>query len=220
MTSFKDRYSFFIFDWDGTLMDSTGRIISSMKATARIAGLNEPSERAVKGIIGLSMSAVMDKLFPGADAKLREELIEIYRVQYVQKDKTHSPLFEGVLSLLDWLKLMDIPISIATGKARAGLDRVLAEVGLSDCFDYSICADEVKSKPHPDMVNRLLQDANKTQFETLILGDSIHDLRMANNAGVDSVAVTSGANSYKELSAHQPVTVLEGIGHLKQWLLI
>ena len=218
MNLLKNQFSFVIFDWDGTLMDSTARIVSAMQATAREANLPEPSEKAVKSIIGLSMGAVMDQIFPTADSASREKLFEIYRYQYVEGDKTPSPLFEGTMPLLHWLKSNEIPIAIATGKARQGLDRVLKDVGLLDFFDFSICADEASSKPHPQMVEHLLQRANKPANETLILGDSVHDLKMANNAGVKSVGVTSGANTHEELVVHNPMVILERICHLQKWL--
>lgn len=220
MNRLKNNYSFIIFDWDGTLMDSTARIVSSMQATAREVQLPEPSEAAVKSIIGLSMKAVMDKMFPTADEKLRQELFEIYRYQYVEGDKTPTPLFKGTLALLEWLKSQQIPIAIATGKARAGLQRVLKEVELTDYFDFSICADEAESKPHPEMVEYLLKQSNKQPTDALILGDSVHDMKMANNAGVASVAVTSGANTYSELDIHQPKAILPSVCHLQEWLSI
>ena len=154
------------------------------------------------------MDAVMEQMFPTADQELRAKLFEIYRYQYIEGDTTPSPLFEGTMPLLNWLKSVEIPIAIATGKARQGLDRVLNEVGLIDFFDFSICADEAESKPHPQMVEVLLKRANKSANETLILGDSVHDLKMANNAGVKSVGVTSGANSYDELAVHEPIVII------------
>lgn len=218
MSSLRDRYSFIIFDWDGTLMDSTARIVSSMQTAAYQARLPVPSVDAVKSIIGLSLDAVMDILFPQTGDANRKELIETYRYQYIEADLTPTPLFEGTLALLDWLKSQQIPIAIATGKARFGLDRVLEEVGLVDFFDYSICADEAQSKPHPQMVNKLLQRARKQPEQSLLLGDSVHDLKMACNARVDSVGVTSGASSFDELNQHQPVAILEKICHLQRWL--
>ena len=218
MSILKKRYSFVIFDWDGTLMDSTGRIVSSMQTTAKIAGLPIPGVESVKSIIGLSMDAVMDTMFPSANESQRKELFEIYRHQYVEGDDTPSPLFEGTLPLLNWLKQKDISVAVATGKARHGLTRVLNEVDLNHFFDHTICADEAESKPHPEMVHRLIEQAGKTKQETLVIGDSVHDLKMANNAKVDAVAVTSGANQSEQLSEHKPVSILPRVCELRQWL--
>ncbi len=217
MSSIKDRYSFVIFDWDGTLMDSTGRIVSAMRASAEIVGLQVPDESAVKGIIGLSMQAVMDNLFNDVDQSLHSHFLEVYRHQYVEADKTPSPLFESAFSQLEWLRNLNIPIAVATGKARMGLNRVMQEVALSDYFDFTICADEALSKPDPEMVFQLMRKAKKRADETLVIGDSIHDINMANNAKVDAIAVTSGASDYKQLKDSNPIAILEHVGQLKHW---
>jgi phosphoglycolate phosphatase len=211
------QYSFVIFDWDGTLMDSTGRIVSAMQTSAKITGLPIPSKDEVKSIIGLSMQAVMQTLFPTCDENTNQKFLEVYRHQYVTGDKTPSPLFDGALENLNWLKQQSIPIAVATGKARAGLNRVLAEVNLLNFFDITICADEAQSKPHPEMVEHLMQQAGKSQQETLVIGDSVHDLGMANAAGVASIGVTSGANEYAQLAAHNPLFILKNVAHFKAW---
>ncbi|MGX5201943.1 HAD family hydrolase [Aliikangiella sp. IMCC44632] len=211
------QYSFVIFDWDGTLMDSTGRIVSAMQTSAKLTGLPIPTKEAVKSIIGLSMQAVMQTLFPGCDATTNEKFLDIYRHQYITGDTTPSPLFDGVLENLNWLKQQSISIAVATGKARAGLNRVLAEVDLLDFFDITICADEAQSKPHPEMVEHLMQRMGKSKPETLVIGDSVHDLGMANAAGVASIGVTSGANEYDQLAEHKPLSILKNVAHFKAW---
>ncbi|MCW8877390.1 MAG: HAD-IA family hydrolase [Kangiellaceae bacterium] len=217
MSIIREKYSLIIFDWDGTLMDSTGRIISAMQTTARNVELPIPTDEQVKSIIGLGMKEVLDKLFPMAGEEARAMLLEEYRFQYVEGDSTPTPLFEGSLSLLNWLKEKRVLTSVATGKARNGLQRVMNEVGLIDFFDHSVCADEAESKPSPSMIDILLENSGKTKRETLVIGDSIHDLQMAVNAGVDALGVTSGANSSAELEQHQPIAILESVCHFKAW---
>ena len=218
MSILKNKYSFVIFDWDGTLMDSTGRIISAMQVSASQLGLPVPSIDNVKSIIGLSMQSVMDKLFPTTDIKIRDRFLEEYRYQYVEADSTPTPMFDGVVEHLLWLKSRNVKIAVATGKARAGLNGVLNEVNLFDFFDFSICADEAKSKPHPQMVFNLIESAASTKAETLVVGDSLHDINMANNAGVDSVAVTSGANYQHELNQANPKAIFDSVTSIQEWL--
>ena len=212
----KKQYSLVIFDWDGTLMDSTARIISCMQQTARIADLPIPTTKAVKGIIGLSMDAVLDKIFPGSEKIHRKELTDIFRQQYVELDTTPSPLFDGSLSLLNWLKEKEYIIAVATGKARVGLNRALSSVNMLDFFQHSICADEAISKPHPEMVNRLLADTATPAEQAIVIGDSVHDLKMAKNAGVDAIGVTSGASTFDELLVHSPVKIFEEVHHARE----
>ena len=209
-----DNYSLFIFDWDGTLMDSTGKIVACMQETARVIGMPIPEENEVKGIIGLSMEKVIEDLFPTAPEDYRETIRDTYRSQYLEINKTPSPLFDGVIDLLELLKSRGKTVTVATGKARVGLSRVLKSVQMEDFFEHSICADEAQSKPAPEMVYELMK---RTQFkpeETIVIGDSIHDIKMANNAAVDSIAVTSGANSYKELEIHKPERIFSMVTEL------
>ncbi len=212
------QYQFVIFDWDGTLMDSTARIISSMQRAAELVGLPKPSAEQVKSTIGLSMQAVISQLFPSADNQERLLIRDTYRIEYVQKDTTPSPLFEGALPLIHWLHQQQIKTAIATGKARAGLTRALRSVGLENFFEYSICADEATSKPHPDMVLRLLEQTQNIPEETIVIGDSVHDIQMAHAAKVDAIGVTTGACSYQELEKLQPKGIIQQLSQLKSFI--
>ena len=209
-----NHYSLFIFDWDGTLMDSTGKIVACMQETARQIDLPVPDEKQVRGIIGLSMDQVITELFPTATIQYKKLVRDTYRTQYMELNTTPSPLFEGVLSLLETLKSNGKTVSVATGKARAGLQRALGSVGMDSYFEHSICADEAESKPHPEMVLELLDRTQTKPVEALVIGDSIHDIKMANNAGVDSIAVTSGANNYEELTLYRPNKILSKVTDL------
>ena len=91
-----------VFDWDGTLMDSTGRIVSAMQTTARNLKLPIPSDDEVRAIIGLSLGNCYRQLFPEVDD--HDWITEEYRYQYVEGDKTPSPMFEGVEDVLTKLK--------------------------------------------------------------------------------------------------------------------
>ncbi|WP_210330297.1 HAD-IA family hydrolase [Aliikangiella sp. G2MR2-5] len=217
MSILKERYSLVIFDWDGTLMDSTGRIVSAMQTTARNLSLPVPSVEKVKSIIGLGMDEVLDVIIPEADLDTRNKMLVEYRYQYIEGDNTPTPLFPGSRDLISWLKEQGVIVTVATGKARAGLNRVLGEENLLDFFHHTICADEAQSKPNSEMVERLINVSNSTKSETIVIGDSVHDLAMANNARVDSIGVTSGANSRQTLESHRPIAILDSVCHLKDW---
>jgi phosphoglycolate phosphatase len=214
----KKNYHFIIFDWDGTLMDSTSRIVSSMQQTARLVDAEVPTAEHIKSTIGLSMDAVITELFPSAREPLKTTIRDIYRDQYVDKDPTPSPLFSGALELLHWLDERGVQTAIATGKARAGLSRALSSVGLENYFKHSICADEANSKPDPEMVNQLLKETGLASDKTLVIGDSVHDIKMACNAKVDSVGVTTGACDQSALQSLKPVAVIDCLTQLKELL--
>ncbi|NRA59368.1 MAG: HAD-IIIA family hydrolase [Psychrobium sp.] len=201
-------YQLAIFDWDGTIMDSVGRIVSCMRGAAKRAGLAIPSEQAVKDIIGLSLQPAFEQLFPGISESDSEAMREFYRQEYVANDGTPTPVFEDIEHVLQTLSKQGIKLAVATGKARAGLERVFAASGLKHYFEDSIAADEASSKPDADMINILVKRFNIDKTKVVMIGDSQLDLTMANNAGVDAIGVSYGAHSVEVLSAKNPLAVV------------
>ncbi|MBV36462.1 MAG: HAD family hydrolase [Rickettsiales bacterium] len=201
-----------VFDWDGTLMDSTGRIVSAMQTTARNLQLPVPSDDEVRSIIGLSLSNCYRQLFPEVDD--HDWITEEYRHQYVDGDNTPSPVFEGVEEVLTSLKEQGYYLTVATGKARHGLDRVLDESKLRHFFDKTIASDESNSKPDPAMLHTLMKHFALKPEQTVMVGDTTHDLKMAQNAGTHGVAVTYGAHSVDSLKKHAPIAIIDDIRQL------
>ncbi|GAA4355058.1 HAD-IA family hydrolase [Kangiella marina] len=201
-----------VFDWDGTLMDSTGRIVSAMQTTARNLKLPVPSDDEVRAIIGLSLSNCYRQLFP--EVEDHDWITEEYRYQYVDGDKTPSPVFEGVEAVLAKLKDDGYYLSVATGKARDGLDRVLNESKLKHFFDFTIASDESNSKPDPAMLHTLMKHFDVKPEQTIMVGDTSHDLKMAQNAGALGVGVTYGAHRVDILRQHAPLAIINDIREL------
>lgn len=200
-----------IFDWDGTLMDSIALIVSSVQNAAIDVGIEMPSEHAAKSIIGMSLPKAIACLFPNVAVEHHQQIIEQYKTQYLIKNKTPSPMFEDAEFVLQQLKQAGYKLAVATGKARAGLNRVLTHTELAHYFDDTICADESESKPAPDMLNTLLQRNHISVAEAIMVGDTIHDLAMANNAGIASIGVTMGVNNRAELIGYKPVAIIDNL---------
>lgn len=209
-----NQFNTIIFDWDGTLMDSAGRIVSAMKTSAANVGLPVPEDEAIRHIIGLSMDEVFNQLFPGANELSRSDLFEEYRFQYIDGDKTPTPLFQGVDSLLQNLREHGFNLAVATGKARKGLLRVMGETKLERYFDDSICADEAESKPSPQMLNIITERNGWHKQQCLMIGDTSHDLQMAASAGIASIGVSYGAHPLNKLSPLKPLHILDDINQL------
>ena len=212
-----DKYSLVVFDWDGTLMDSTGRIVATMQAAAVELDFDRPSEQAVKNIIGLSMPIVVTTLFPNTNDAQVQQFIDSYRRHFSLNKHIASPLFNGVVELLKYLKANGKKLAIATGKSRRGLSNALGGVQLNDYFDFSICADESESKPSPQMLFHLIQESKLSHETMLMIGDSRFDLLMAKNANIDSIGVTCGANDYQQLKGCEPVAILNNVAELECW---
>jgi len=212
------KYKLVIFDWDGTVMDSIARIVSSLQFSARVCQVPVPSDEHAKSIIGLSLPVVMDKLFPDHKA-LHQTLMQEYKTQFVNKDTTDTPLFEGVEVLFNKLQSSGCLLAVATGKSRQGIDRLLSLTGLTDYFVFTQSADEAQSKPSPQMLSQILVHTQLTAADAVMIGDSTLDLEMAQNIGMDSIGVTFGVGERDELVAYQPVAIVDEFSQLAQYLL-
>ncbi|WP_199608795.1 HAD-IA family hydrolase [Flocculibacter collagenilyticus] len=201
------KYKLVIFDWDGTVMDSVGRIVSSMQNAARIINCDVPSDHDVKSIIGLSLEKAVAILFPQQSVEQHQSLILHYRKQYKEDNSVPTPYFSGVAHVLSTFKQQDVLLAVATGKGRQGLERVWGDY--KEYFSISRCSDDAQSKPHPEMIEQILTALNIEKSEAVMVGDSIHDLAMANSAGVDSIGVTYGVHSEQELQVYNPIAVID-----------
>lgn len=208
-----------IFDWDGTLMDSGARIVSAMQTSAHRAGLPVPSAEAVKDIIGISLQPAMQRLFgelPHAQARI---LLDCYREEYVERDPTPTPMFEGAIELLASLKAQGILLAVATGKARRGLTRVWQETRTGHYFVASRCGDETASKPHPQMLSEILQETQIQAHEAVMVGDTVYDMQMAQQLNMDRIAVSHGVHERSRLAAHGPLAIVDTLAELRAFLL-
>lgn len=211
-------YKLLIFDWDGTIIDSAARIISSMQAAARDCQLSEPSDDAVRNIIGLGLPEAIQQIFPEIDAHGIEQMRQQYSESFIAADNIPSPLFDGVREGLGRMRDRGIAMAVATGKSRKGLDRALGQTDLASVFIGSRCADETTSKPDPHMLAELLQETGLEPHEAVIIGDTEYDLEMGQRIGMDVIAVTYGAHHAERLKKYNPVFIADNFSALEQWL--
>ncbi|RUO25633.1 HAD family hydrolase [Aliidiomarina minuta] len=212
------RYDLIIFDWDGTVMDSIPRIVSSLQSTAAACRLKIPSMAEIHDIVGLSLPVAVQMLFDCHEEQEQQQIIAVYRDFYVEKDTTPSPLFAGAETVLQSLKAQGYQLAVATGKARPGLERAWLATNTGHYFSASRCAQEVPSKPDPAMLREILELTQVKAERALMIGDSIHDLNMAANAGVDSLGVTYGVHDAQRLQAAAPRHLINAITELPLWL--
>ena len=214
----QNDYKLLIFDWDGTLADSIGRIVTAMHIAAQRAGRPERNDEAVKGIIGLGLPEAILTLYPDMTPEQVVSFRQHYADVYIAMDAQPSPLFAGVKDSLEAFRAEGYRLAVATGKARRGLDRVLKANGWEDFFDITRAADESASKPDPLMLNQILARCDVRPEHALMVGDASFDLLMARHAGIDSVAVGYGAQSMQSLLAYEPRLAIERFTELRTWL--
>jgi phosphoglycolate phosphatase len=213
----RQQFDLIVFDWDGTLMDSTAHIARSIQAACRDLGLPVPADEAARYVIGLGLRDALQIAAPSLDPAEYPRLAERYRFHYLVKDAS-TELFAGVRELLAELRSQGYLLAVATGKSRVGLNRALDEVRLTSVFDGTRCADETFSKPHPAMLHELMRELGQDLERTVMIGDTTHDLQMAINAGTAGVAVTYGAHSADSLVKLEPRFVADSVGVLGDWL--
>jgi phosphoglycolate phosphatase len=219
MTPFAPRrFRFLVFDWDGTLADSTSIIASSLQRACADVGEPVPCDADARFVIGLGLADSLRKVAPNLPREHWQALTDRYRHHYLSRDAS-IPLFDGARELLDELDSAGFLLGLATGKSRAGMTRALEQQGLLHRFVATRCADEGFPKPHPDMLLHLMDRVGATAAETLMIGDTTHDLELAKNAGTAAIAVAYGAHDLDGLVRLSPLAAVHSIAELRQWLL-
>jgi phosphoglycolate phosphatase len=212
------HYDLIVFDWDGTLMDSTAIIVRSIQEAARDLGLPVPEDAVASHVIGLGLGDALRHAVPALSHDDYPRMVERY-VAHWRSHENDLVLFDGIRELLADLRGRDLRLAVATGKSRAGLDRALAHGGIGHLFDATRCADETFSKPHPQMLQELMEELEAEPMRTVMIGDTTHDSQMAANAGVHAVSVTYGAHPREQLEAAEPRAVVHTVGELAEWLM-
>ncbi|TVO53301.1 HAD-IA family hydrolase [Denitromonas halophila] len=211
------RYELIVFDWDGTLLDSAGAIVRAIQAASGDLGLPVPEDARARHVIGLGLDDALHYAVPELTKNRYPEMVARYRHHYLSRDQ-ELVLFDGVASTIAYLAEQGWLLAVATGKSRVGLDRALVHSGLGAYFHATRCADECFSKPHPAMLQELMSELSVAPEQTLMIGDTTHDLQMAQNAGVDGLAVSFGAHDVDALASVPSVALLATPAELDQWL--
>ena len=213
----KQKFDLIVFDWDGTLMDSTAAIVKSLQDAALDLGLPMPEKKRAAHVIGLGLKEALETVLPDLAPEYYPKLVDRYRIHFLT-NSLKTTLFDGVKTMLADLKNQNYLLAVATGKSRAGLNRAINETGLQGYFDASRTADETWSKPHPAMLLELTGELGEPMNRTAMIGDTTHDLQMANNAGVAGIAVQYGAHSAAELQKLRPIYAASSVPDLHHWL--
>lgn len=212
------HYDLLVFDWDGTLMDSTSSIVHAIQAAFRDLGKPIPPVRDCRYIIGYALKEAIHYLSPHSDDTEIARLVEAYKRHFVAGEQGLA-LFEGVTEYLPRLRDAGYTMAVATGKARGGLNRMLELTGIGPLFDVTRCADEAFSKPHPAMLEYIIDFTGAEPSRTLMIGDTTHDLQLAINAGTYSAALSYGAHPIEDMLHLKPVAHFDDFPSLANWLL-
>ena len=213
-----ERFDLVVFDWDGTLSDSTAAIARAIQDAAADLGLPVPDDATASHVIGLGLHEALALAVPTLARERTAEFSARYRVHYLARE-AELTLFPGARELVAELHAAGVILAIATGKSQRGLQRALEVAGFGSEFAASRCADQTFPKPHPAMLLELTEELMVAPERTLMIGDTTHDLQMAQAANTAAVGLAQGAHPYEQLAACGPLALFDSLAQLHRWLL-
>jgi len=212
------QYDLIVWDWDGTLADSAGMITNAIVKAAEQVGLPPLTPQAASSIIGLGLPEAIDALYRDISVDQAKALATHYNINYFAGE-SEILLFPGAADTIKTLNRRGFKLAVATGKSRRGLNLALEHTELRRYFHATRTVDECFSKPHPQMLDELMDDLVVLPERTLMIGDTSYDLEMAKNAGVNAIGVTYGAQSSNQWQDMDPIQQFGDFASLSQWLL-
>jgi phosphoglycolate phosphatase len=213
------HYDLIVFDWDGTVMDSTAVIASSIQAACGDLKLPVPDDETARHVIGLGLIQALRYAVPAAPEEMYEPLVARYRHHFFAQNDA-IPLFDQARETIIELHGGGYRLAVATGKSRNGLDHALESTQMGEYFHATRTADRTFSKPHPAMLLEIMDELDVPPERTLMVGDTTHDLQMAINAGVDAVGLTHGAHPAEQLREMKPIALLNNFIELRAWFKV
>ncbi len=210
----------FIFDFDGTLVDSKPVIAAGMAHTLERLGLPITLREEWLKYVGLPVEEGIRRTFPLDAALTFEKVVTAYRTFDHQGNEPLIRAFQGIPELIAELHEQGRPMAIATSKRNRGLKPTMTRLGWLDWFDPIVTPDEVQNaKPHPESLHQILERTNRRADDCLMIGDTPFDLDMATAADIPSLAVGYGMYPGEALAPHQPRYYASDVSALRDILL-
>ena len=198
-----------IFDFDGTIADTNRGIILCTQATLREMGLPIAADDRIQATIGLPLRICFERGTDTPEERLDEAVI-IYRRLFDDVAVPHITLFKGVKETLQALQDRGLRMSIATSRGIASLLMLLSELGIEEYFRELAYPEIVPHpKPEPDGALLLMERLGAQPEETIVIGDTVFDLKMGQNAGCRVCGVTFGNQTRAELAAVSPDWIID-----------
>ncbi|MCM1020948.1 MAG: HAD family hydrolase [Muribaculum sp.] len=206
----------YIFDFDGTLMDTSAVIMATIKATIKEMGLPPKTDEECRSIIGIRTDEAGRYLYPNINIS-NKEFARVFRSNYnLLKKDVHEKTFPGVISTLSKLRESGCGLAIASSRRSASLSDYLDSLGIRSWFEIVVGADSVTNgKPNPEPVLTILKALNWNAEDTLVVGDADVDIMMGNAAGCKTCAVTYGNGSIPSLKAARPNYMIDTFPELE-----
>lgn len=208
------RFDGVIFDFDGTLADTSEGVLESVEYALKKVGSPAFPRELLKGFIGPSLFISFQRI-TGLTPENAELAVGYYRETYSREGIFKLKLYDGMRELLDGLKERGVKISVASAKPQVSLDVVVEYLNLGNVFDKVVGPSlAVKSDDKKELVA-----AARLTEKTVMVGDAIYDIRAAKETGVASVAALYGFGDREDLLNENPDFTAESVADLKKILL-
>ena len=195
------RFPVYIFDVDGTLLDSARDICAAVGQVLASAGAPPVSFESLRSYVGHHFAVLFGDLFPGHTPEQMEEWIRQYRAIYLGRCHAQTSVYPGVAEALAALGGRK---GTATTKGTPTTQAVLEQFGLRRYFDHVQGTDGFPFKPAPDVILRTMEALGAKPGECLMVGDSEADMEAGRAAGIKTCAVLYGYGNRELVARQQP----------------
>jgi len=208
------RIKLIIYDLDGVLIDSEKGILETFKAVLEELKLGYDEEKLRK-LIGYSLPDILKKILPRNKQHLIEKASQLYRQKYIPIAIKETVLLEGVVETLSYIKSLNVKQSIATNKSAPEANQILKHLGILDYFDLLVGFFDVENpKPAPDMINLILEKFQVKPKDAVLIEDTLVGMTAGKDAGVHTVAVTTGVDDRETLVTGHPEFMIDNLMEL------
>jgi HAD superfamily hydrolase (TIGR01509 family) len=205
------RFPVYLFDIDGTLLDSAADICGAVRQVLDGTDCRPVTFDFLKSFIGLHLIELFSDLFPGYTLEQINELIAEYRRLYLARRHAMTRVYPGVPEALAALAGRK---STATTKGTPTTRQVLEQFGLIQYFEHVQGSDGIPCKPAPDVILTALAALGAKPEECLMVGDSPADMEAGRRAGVKTCAVRYGYGDAAKMAQFHPDFWVEDLRQL------
>jgi pyrophosphatase PpaX len=208
------NYNYFLFDADGTLIDTLDLIVSCFENTLKVFSHPPVSPDFIKKYVGLPLRAQMEVYMGKLTDGEYQKMAEVHMAYQIAMHKRHLRLFPGIREGLDMLKRAGRRCAVVTSRRRASLETYLEETGIIDFFDVLITPENTeKHKPDGEPALAAMKAMSAVKGESIFIGDASFDIECASNAGIDSAFVSWSSSDPSEIPV-KPTFVINDMREL------
>ncbi len=212
------RFDLYIFDLDGTILDSGKDIALAVNYAMEKLDFKKFSEDLVISKVGYGAKKLIEDLIPNESQEIKDKALEYFREFYFQNPVIYSKLYPGTEEVLKFLKDRSKNIAVVTNKYEDISRKILSSLGVLDLIDIVVGADTTKEKkPSPIPIYHVLEKLNIDKRSSIIIGDSETDILTGKNALIYTCLVLHGYGNKELAKSLNPDFIADSLGEIK-WI--